>query len=144
MTSPLAKRPRGPFLLGPRVNRQSCRGKDVSKVVFCRGFRVWHRRCLTLQLDGRCGLAYCCKKALQRGPSGQGRIPYSAPHRSHGNQAKEYALPRRRPFCLLLLPGKSTSAGGPRPAGSVLALTNDKDQQIDNLLIFCRTFNPES
>jgi hypothetical protein len=33
-----------------------------------------------------------------------------------------------------LLPGKSTSAGGPRPAVSAFALKKDKEQQIIDLL----------
>ena len=39
MSFPLAKRSRGPFLLGPRVNGQSCRGKTFPELFFLPWFQ---------------------------------------------------------------------------------------------------------
>jgi hypothetical protein len=81
------------------------------------------------------GLSSCCKKALERGP-----LERAGSHIQHPIEAKE-TMQRNMPsarslgafaqFCRRM--DKSTSAGGPRPAGAVFALKKDGEQQFKNL-----------
>ena len=80
------------------------------------------------------GLSSCCKKALQRGPLERAGSHIQQPIEAKETRQRDMPSARRRQFCLLLLPDKSSSAGGPRPAGSTFGL---KERQR-------ATFDPKS
>ncbi len=67
------------------------------------------------------GYLSCCKKALQRGPLNRAGFHIQQPIENTETRRRNMPSARRRHFCLLLLPGKSTSAGGPRPADEMVS-----------------------